>query len=138
VGSALDAPEHLRQIDHHPVRIGKREDPQFHWIGQLDDKARAVVVFADPRAEHHGLHLGRGWRGDVDVDAGGRLRRVAGARLRRNLGNGRNRDSEKEQRYTRGQDEFHRLKAHFTAADAENCGESVYVSLASLPATMNS
>ena len=42
----------LRQVDHHPIRIGEREGGEVDLLAQIDDKTRLLVVAAD-------AHIGR-------------------------------------------------------------------------------
>ena len=39
---------HLRQVNHHPVRIGEREGRHIDFLRQIHDKPCLLVVAADP------------------------------------------------------------------------------------------
>ena len=56
-------PRHLGEVDDHPVRRGKGEDPEFEFFVGLDHETGHSAVIADADAGDHGLGTkGRPWR----------------------------------------------------------------------------
>ena len=86
-GRRAHPPLHFGHVHHHAIGIGEGEGAQIHRIRQFDDKACAVFMLADARAEHDGLAAlgiaaGRRpapwaagiWPGDGQAGGGGRTR----------------------------------------------------------------